>query len=295
MSERGYNAASTEEIMAEMNAASSSRRNDIAKLLLYSTHDRPLAREEQQRLFLAMARMDGLELRHMLNARAAAMHKSLELCDADSVRQLLPLAEQALEKSQALPWKGSIRHNRVHAGFSLGYVLLLASFFEDTARFEASAARVADMARNLPANKLGRGFFRTAANITKCLGIIAVSYIRRNDLDSASDTSDMIRRALTLAVEARALVEGYFPLNRARPRKSLGRDGTLADVENSNEFRENMRANHIGYCLFQAVAADCDPQLRRQLSDEALKSAVSNAYPGERDEQLRRFNVLFPG
>lgn len=294
MSERGYNAATAEDIIAEMTSASASRRNDIAKLLLYSTHDRPLAREEQQRLFLSMARLDTLEPRHMLNARAAAAHKSLELCDEAAVLSLLPLLEQALEESRALPWRGSIRHNRIHAGFSLAYVLLLASLYDGAERFDAAATRVAEMARGLPTDRLGRGFFRTAANVTKCLGLIGVREMRRGAMAETEAISDTIRRALTLAVEARALQESYFPVSKSRPRKALARSGPLSDVENTNEFRENMRANHIGYCLFQAVNPDCEAALRAQLGDAALKSAVSNAYPGERDAQVRRFNALFP-
>lgn len=294
MSERGYNSASAKDIIAEMNRASASRRNAIAKLLLYSTYDRPLAREEQQKLFLMMARLDTLEPRHMLNAKAAAAHKSLELCDEAAVLSLLPLLETALEETGTLPWRGSIRHNRIHAGFSLAYVLLLACLYDRAERFDAASARVLEMARRLPTDKLGRGFFRTAANVTKCLGLIAVREMRRGAMTEAGEITDTIRRALTLAVEARSLHESYFPVRKSRPRKALDRRGPLSDVVNTNEFRENMRANHIGYCLFQAVHPECDPALRHALGNEALKSAVSNAYPGERDEQLRRFNAHFP-
>ena len=294
MSDRGYNSSSAEDIIAEMNGASASRRNGIAKLLLYSTHDRPLARKEQQKLFLMMARLENLELRHMLNAKAAATHKSLELCDEAAVLSLLPLLEKALEDAWSLPWRGSIRHNPIHAGFSLAYVLLLACLFDSAGRFDGAAARVVDMARALPTDKLGRGFFRTGANVTKCLGLIGVREVRRGAVSEAGAITETIRKVLTLAVEARSLHESYFPVSKSRPRKALDRSGPLSDVVNTNEFRENMRANHIGYCLFQAVDPDCDPLLRRELGDEALKSAVSNAYPGERDEQLRRFNALFP-
>lgn len=295
MSERGYNSASAEDIIAEINSSGSSDRNKIAKLLLYSTHDRPLAREEQQKLFLMMARLDNLEPRHMLNAKAAATHKSLELCDEAAVLSLLPLLEQALEDAQSLPWRGSIRHNRIHASFSLAYVLLLASLYDTADRFDRAATRVQQITKTLPLDQLGRGFFRTAANVTKCLGLIGVREMRRGALDKTEDLTNTIRRALLLAVETRTLQESYFPISKSRPRKSLVRAGVLGDVENTNEFRENMRANHIGYCLFQVVHPDCGDDLRRQLSNEALKSAVSNAYPGERDEQLRRFDLLFPG
>lgn len=294
MSKRPYNSASAESIIAGMNAVGFAERNRIAKLLLYHTWERPEGREEQQKLFLRMARLDNLELRNMLNAKAAAAHKSLELCDEAAIVALLPLLEQALEEAQALPWRGSIRHNRIHAGFSLAYVLLLAALYDSAARFDTTAARVVDMARGLPTDRLGRGFFRTAANVTKCLGLIGVREMRRGAMSEAEEISDTIRRALTLAVEARALHESYFPVSKSRPRKALARGGPLSDVENTNEFRENMRANHIGYCLFQAVNPDMSAAGRAQLCTEALKSAVSNAYAGERDEQLRRFNALFP-
>ena len=86
-----------------MKAATPDKRNRLAEFLLYHTHERPKERSEQQKLFVGMVRRIDLALINMLNARAAATHKALELVDGAAVLDLLPILETSLADSRALP------------------------------------------------------------------------------------------------------------------------------------------------------------------------------------------------
>jgi hypothetical protein len=294
MSDRPYTRLSAEEILGQLAQALPAQRNQIAELLLYHTHERPLDRAEQQRLFIGMVHRVDLAPNNMLNARAAAMHKSLELADAEAVLALLPRLETALADSRGLPWRGSIRHNRIHVGFSLSYVLLLGCLFADQDRFDRAAEQVLDFAQTLPTQELGRGFFRTSANLTKCLGLIALRQARAGQLEQVARIVPTIRAALLLAVEVRELREAIFPIKRNLPRTRLDRSGPLSEVAHSNEFKENMRAHRILACVMQMAEPDTDPGKRSALQADALELCVSNAYPGERAAQIARFDALFP-
>jgi hypothetical protein len=295
MTDRPYSRLSADDILTQMETAPPARRNEIAELLLYHTHERPLERDEQQRLFVGMVRRRiDLAPNNMLNARAAAAHKSLELVAADDIRDLLPELETALVDSRALPWRGAIRHNRVHVGFSLSYVLLLSCLFADEDRFDRAAAEVLRFAETLPTEELGRGFFRTAANLTKCLGLIALRQARAGHPDAVARINDVIRAALLVAIEARDLREALFPIKRSLPRTRLARSGSLDQVTTTNEFKENVRAHRISACLTQIADSQTAPSDRIRLETETISLCVSNAYPGERDAQIFRFNALFP-
>lgn len=294
MSDRPYTTLSAPEILTRMASASDSARNALAERLLYHTHERPLDRAEQKKLFLGIVDQIELTPNNALNARAAAAHKSLELVDAEAILGLLPVLEASIDDSRALPWRGSIRHNRIHVGFSLSYVLLLACLFSDATRFDHAAARVLDFARTLPTHELGRGFFRTSANLTKCLGLIALRQARAGDIEETARIGEVIRAALQLAVEVREVRESLFPLSRNLPRKRLDRTGPLEEVDRSNEFKENMRAHRILACVQDMGDPDTVSADRLRIGHAALALCVSRAYPGEADAQIARFDAMFP-
>lgn len=294
MSDRPYTTLSARKILDQMAAAPDDARNALAERLLYHTHERPLDRAEQQLLFLGMVREIDLPLNNRLNARAAAAHKSLELVDADAVLGLLPTLESSLDDSTALPWRGSIRHNRIHVGFSLSYVLLLSCLFADQTRFDRAATQILSFASTLPTEELGSGFFRTSANLTKCLGLIALRQSRAGNIEEVARIGEVIRAALQLAVMTRELRESFFPLSRNLPRKRLDQSGPLHGVKRSNEFKENMRAHRILACVQDLGDPDTSAADRARTDAKALSLCVSRAYPGECDAQIARFDALFP-
>lgn len=294
MTDRPYTHLLADEILTQMAAASPDKCNAIAEQLLYHTHERPLERAEQQRLFLGMVRRITLAPNNMLNARAAAAHKSLELVDAPAVLDLLPLLETGLEDSRTLPWRGSIRHNRIHVGFSLSYVLLLSCLYAGADRFDRAASQVVQFAESLPTEELGRGFSRTAANLTKCLGLVALRRARDGQMDAVAQIDTVIRAALMVATETRELRESLFPIKRSLPRTRLARSGPLGAVATDNAFKETVRAHRISNCVTQIAAPETTLDRRATLIGETLDLCASNAYPGEKDAQIARFEMLFP-
>jgi len=213
--------------------------------------------------------------------------------DGTAVLDLLPILETSLADSRALPWRGSIRQNRSHVGFSLSYVLLLPSLFADAERFDRAAAEVLDFAQELPTGQLGRGFFRTSANLTKCLGLITVRQARAGNLDEVARIGSVIEAALMVAIEVRELREALFPLKRNLPRIRPDRSGPLGAVKITNEFKGNMRAHRISACVQRIAEPATNTDRRVKLAAEALGLCVSKAYPAEREAQIERFDTLF--
>lgn len=295
MTTRTFVGESADAMLERLERAEAKERNAIVRLLLYSTHDRPKVRSEQHRLFLGILQRDiQFDLNDRLNAHAAAAHKCLEMQDHASILWLLPRLHQATDMSRDLPWRGSIRHNRIHVGFSLSYVLLLCSLYAATSNFDTAAEKVFELAQAIPVDQLGPGFFRTSANVTKCLGLIAIRRARAGQLDDTAALSETIRATLQLATEVKSLRNSLFPISRSIARTRLDRTGALSDVARSNEFKENMRAHRI----LAAVQDIADPQTsasdRHRAEVIGLRLAVSDAYPGEQDAQFQRFDSLFP-
>lgn len=295
MADRPYRNRSAEDILAELSAASQSRRDDLARLMLYSTHDRPEPRSEQQKLMLALARLDSLRPADALNAKAAAAHKSLELQDETAIRDLLPLLETGLDGAEALPWAGGIRKNRVHVGFSLAYVLLLCALYDGAPRFDAAAARIRDRVAGLPVARLGAGFYRTSANVTKCLGLIGVRALRGGDAAGAENAAALMRQVQQIAVETKTLREGDWPPRKYWRSAGLAASGRIDAVTRSNEFKEAMRAHRIAAALEEACAAPPGSAAARDRAGVALLASVSHAHPGSAEAQVARFDALFPG
>lgn len=295
MTTRLFVAESADALLERLERADTKERNRIARVLLYSTHDRPKERAEQKRLFLGFVQRGiQLDLNDRLNAHAAAAHKCLELQDSEAILWLLPRLHQAVEQSRELAWRGSIRHNRIHVGYSLSYVLLLSSLFAEAADFDAAAEKVSDLTQAIPVEQLGPGFFRTSANLTKCLGLMAIRQARAGQLEQTAALSETIRAALQLATEVKSLRNSLFPISRSFARTRLDRTGALSDIARSNEFKENMRAHRI----LAAVQDIADPQTtktdRHRAEAAGVRLAVSNAFPGEQDAQCQRFDTLFP-
>jgi hypothetical protein len=295
MTTRLFVAESADALLERLERADTKERNRIARVLLYSTHDRPTERAEQKWLFLGIVQRGiQLDLNDRLNAHAAAAHKCLELQDIEAISWLLPRLHQAVDQSRELPWRGSIRHNRIHVGYSLSYVLLLSSLFAEASDFDRAAEKVSDLTHAIRVEQLGPGFFRTSANLTKCLGLMAIRQARAGQLERSAALSETIRAALQLATEVKSLRNSFFPISRSFARTRLDRTGALSDIARSNEFKENIRAHRI----LAAVQDIADPQTtkadRHRAEAAGVRLAVSNAFPGEQDAQCQRFDTLFP-
>ena len=277
-----------------MARADRSERRAIARSILYRTHSRPTERAEQKRLFLGLVRSDiELDRNDAMNALAAASHKCLELDDTDSMLWLLPRLDPAIATADTLPWHAPIRNNRVHVGFSLRYVRLLGALHRDAASFDDAAGETLRYAAALPREKLCNSFFRSAANVVKSLGLVAVRAGRRTDLDTAEAATRVIRATLESAVEVRALRDGPFPLSNFIAPGRLRQGGPVSGLAMQNEFKEFHRANRILMNLQDMLETDGGAP-RADAASRALLLSLPTAYPGERDALLRRFDALVP-
>ncbi|WP_417525029.1 hypothetical protein [Marinovum sp.] len=198
-----FTALSVEQALDQLRALSLPRRNRAVASVLYSARARPAALEEQIALFDQIAALPDIAAHHRANARIARTHKALELGDADRLSDgmapLLALRDEIASFSAS----DDIRQDRCHVGFSRLYVAL------NAALMTRDRALVADLVEEAQANcrdhlatSLPGGFYRSSANVMRCLAFALISGRHAADA-SRAEIAELAQKVYASALDKR--------------------------------------------------------------------------------------------
>lgn len=198
-----FTALSVEQALDQLRALPLPRRNRAVASVLYSARARPATLEQQIALFDEIAAMPDIAAHHRANARIARTHKALELGDThrltDGMAPLLALRDEIA----TFPTSDDIREDRCHVSFSRLYVAL------NAALMTGDRALLADLVEEAQANcrdhlaaSLPGGFYRSSANVMRCLAFALVSD-RQVPEAQRTETADLAQKVYARALDKR--------------------------------------------------------------------------------------------
>lgn len=285
-----FQAMPAAEVLDILHQTQGRTRKLFLETLLYSRGQRPRDILQQQVLFLGLLQDQDIKLsfHDRINVLVAVSHKSVELQDHTMLEILVPQLHIAFGEAATLPWQGPLRASRTHVTFSVGYVSLLAALFLRPAMFERASTLVLQTATDLPLAQVTRHFFRTSVNVTKSMGLCAATAFRRGDLDQVRVCREQVDRTLIVAIEARGLPKAHWSPRQFLRASTFDRKGTLSEVVMRKEYHEYLPSHAIREYMVQAEAGSS------AACSELIKRSVSSAVPGQPDDLIARFDVLFP-
>lgn len=192
-----------EQALGRLAALPAPQRNRAAATVLYSARARPPDLDDQIALFDGIADLPDLASHHRANARIARTHKALELGDATALSQGLPALLALASEIAEFPHSDDIRQDRCHVSFSRAYVGLNAALILGDGVLLASLLDEAlGSARQHLDQPLSAGFYRSSANVMRCL---AFSVISKRSEDAS--VSHVAQRVFARALEMRPTAE----------------------------------------------------------------------------------------
>ncbi|MEQ9476480.1 hypothetical protein [Marinovum algicola] len=264
-----FAALPVEQAIASLAALPAARKNRAAASVLYSARARPSALDDQITLFDAIAALPDLAPHHRANARIARTHKALELGDdtrlSEGLAPLLALGDEIA----AFSTSEDIRQDRCHVGFSRAYVALNAALMlGDAALLADLATEAVALCRSQLARPLPAGFYRSSANVMRCLAFALVSDRQEKEPAQAEEIADLAQVVFSRALDLRP------PLGRREKSRKVSSGIPMPDAE-------FMRTAALAQLLSQwARSRDAE---RRALSDMIGDLAVAQRTPNQRD------------